>query len=735
MFSFSIVVNTLNRAELLGRTLKSFSQLQYAGAFEVIVVNGPSTDDTVEVMRSFDMKIRTASCVEANLSISRNIGICMAQGDIVAFIDDDAIPEPEWLTQLAAAYDRAEIGAAGGVVYDHTGVNFQYQYSTADRLGNSAWNLASSAEHLCFPYSSEFPYVQGTNASYRRSALLEIGGFDEEIEYYLDETDVCCRLIDAGYVVRQLPDAFVHHKFAPSNIRDENKIGRHRYPVIKNKVYFSLKHARRFAAVDEILDDGKKFIDMHRRDVELHVAGGRLVFDEIARFEEQAARAYDRALAFVEPQPPKGIDADKLNRWAGTFLHFQAGARADSRSVVIVSRDYPPSHAGGIATYAKNLAEALAERGEIVHVIAQTPDINRVDLEDGVWVHRIKIQPTPMPQAAQELETPTHIWNWSVSALKECRRIAKHRKIDIVEAPVWDCEGVAFLLDGDWPLVTSLHTPLRSWIASHPVYGEDSKWMASFGRPMLELEIKLMTASDAIRANSLAISREIEKLYGFVFDKERLVTIHHGLCEARVAVPPAKTSDGIDVLFVGRLERRKGIDVLLTALPFVLEACDDLKVTIVGDNTLIAETGDTFMNGFLAEHHASPWFSRVAFLGKASDEALQQAYANCDIFVAPSRFESFGLVFLEAMRVGKPVIGCSVGGMPEIIVDGETGRLVPPGDAEALAEALRWMVEHPEARAAMGAAGRRRFETYFTAVKMAERSDELFDIAVRKHKA
>ena len=213
---FSIIINTLNRAPLLDRTLRSLQWLHYAGEFEVIVVNGPSTDNSEDVIAAWGRSIRVARCALPNLSVSRNIGICLACGEIVAFIDDDAIPEPEWLTQLAAAYDRDEIGGVGGIVYDQTGYAFQYEYSTANRLGNANWTAKKSAEHLCFPGSFEFPYIQGTNASFRRSALLEVGGFDEEIEYYLDETELCCRLIDAGYVVRQVANAFVHHKFAPS---------------------------------------------------------------------------------------------------------------------------------------------------------------------------------------------------------------------------------------------------------------------------------------------------------------------------------------------------------------------------------------------------------------------------------------------------------------------------------------------------------------------------------------
>src|SRR5690606_12420090 len=108
--------------------------------FEVVVVNGPSTDDTAAVLAEFAGDVRVASSPEVHLSKSRNIGIEAAAGDVVAFIDDDAIPEPGWLAELAAAYAAPEVGGAGGVVYDHTGVRFQYRYSVCDRLGSTTFS-------------------------------------------------------------------------------------------------------------------------------------------------------------------------------------------------------------------------------------------------------------------------------------------------------------------------------------------------------------------------------------------------------------------------------------------------------------------------------------------------------------------------------------------------------------------------------------------------------------------
>jgi len=532
MLSISIVINTLNRANLLQKTLESFRGLDYSGEFEVIVVNGPSTDQTAQIIDSWIPQIRAGSCDVANLSVSRNIGICMASGDIVAFIDDDAIPEPEWLTQLAGAYDRAEVAAAGGMVFDPSGCTYQYQYSTANRLGNANWASKSSTEHLCFPGSYEFPYLQGTNASFRRSVLLEVGGFDEEIEFYLDETELCCRIVDAGYVIRQLPNAYVHHKFAPSHVRDENKITRYRYPVLKNKIYFSLKHARPYFKLEDILEDNRNFIQGHANEVEAFISMGRLPETERGRFEDESKRAWERGNERGLSCRPEMISNEKLARCDGSFVRFISDLRIDRKSIVVISRDFPPFQSKGLATGTKDFAEALAETGNIVHVITQSPDINRVDFESGVWVHRVLPRDIPLSPSALERLVPIRIWNWSATALEECRRISSHRSVDVVQAPLWECEGIAFLLEGDWPLVTSLNATLRSWMSSNPNQSGDLEWMSNFGLPMLALEKDLMTSVDAIRAENETVTREIESAYDFKFDRSRTDIVSHGTSEA-----------------------------------------------------------------------------------------------------------------------------------------------------------------------------------------------------------
>ena len=111
---FSVICNTYNRAKCL-RVLLRALEFQTYPDFEVIVVNGPSTDDTEAVLGEYAGRVRAYSCPKTNLSMSRNIGIAAAAGDVCTFIDDDGVPEPRRLDEMKAGFTGPDI-AAGTLV-------------------------------------------------------------------------------------------------------------------------------------------------------------------------------------------------------------------------------------------------------------------------------------------------------------------------------------------------------------------------------------------------------------------------------------------------------------------------------------------------------------------------------------------------------------------------------------------------------------------------------------------
>jgi colanic acid/amylovoran biosynthesis glycosyltransferase len=154
------------------------------------------------------------------------------------------------------------------------------------------------------------------------------------------------------------------------------------------------------------------------------------------------------------------------------------------------------------------------------------------------------------------------------------------------------------------------------------------------------------------------------------------------------------------ILTVGRLEREKGHGILLEALAALVSHGLDVELRVVGDGSQRRRLTER-----VAELEID---SRVAFVGKAGQDRIQEHYADADLFCLPSLGEGVPVVLMEAMAMGVPVIATRVGGVPELVEHGVSGLLAPPADPVALAEAIATLAEDPEARERMGTAGRRR---------------------------
>jgi len=183
----------------------------------------------------------------------------------------------------------------------------------------------------------------------------------------------------------------------------------------------------------------------------------------------------------------------------------------------------------------------------------------------------------------------------------------------------------------------------------------------------------------------------------------------YAAAQSQETVRPANGfPSGRVVLAVARLsmeERYKGVDTLIRAVARLQPRLPDLHLVTVGDGDQRSELED--LARALEVTH------RVHFLGPLSGEVLFDCYRRCDAFALPSAGEGFGLVFLEAMAFGKPVIGGAEGGTPDVIADGDTGFLVPAGDVARLAAVLESLFTQDELRRQMGQRARERVEEQF----------------------
>lgn len=200
---------------------------------------------------------------------------------------------------------------------------------------------------------------------------------------------------------------------------------------------------------------------------------------------------------------------------------------------------------------------------------------------------------------------------------------------------------------------------------------------------------------------------------------EAVAVVPHGIALPPADALPPPSAGPARFLFVGRFEHRKGVDVLLDAIPSVLEAAPEARFTLAG-----LDQGDHWRDLFYQRHPR--WRDRVDFPGRIAADALRAAYRGCDVFVAPSRYESFGLIYVEAMAWAKPVVGCLAGGVPDVVRDGATGLLVPPGDAASLASALLRLARDPALRARLGTAARADAAARFSRESLARASLALY---------
>jgi GT2 family glycosyltransferase len=237
----SIVVCSRERPDLLLRCLNGIAQLDY-DPFEVIVVACPAG---IAALKRFSAKaqLKTVTFDQANLSMARNLGIAEAAGEIVAFIDDDAVPEPLWLRHLIAPFETEEgLAATGGYVIGRNGISFQWKGRSVDERGiATALDISDTQTTVLQPAEGRAIKTEGTNMAVRRDILAEMGGFDPAYRYFLDETDLNLRLARAGHATAIAPLAQVQHGFAESASRRRDRSPRDLFEIAASQSVFLRK--------------------------------------------------------------------------------------------------------------------------------------------------------------------------------------------------------------------------------------------------------------------------------------------------------------------------------------------------------------------------------------------------------------------------------------------------------------------------------------------------------------
>ena len=383
---------------------------------------------------------------------------------------------------------------------------------------------------------------------------------------------------------------------------------------------------------------------------------------------------------------------------------------ADRLKVALLTSEYPPEVYGGAGVHVEYLARELAPFVDLTVHCQGKPRTTAV--AHSPWSLLSESNP-----ALQTLSTDLSM----AAALDGCQLAHSH---------TWYANlagHLGGLLHGI-PHVVTTHSlePQRPWKAEQLGGGYAlSSWAEKVS---IEGAAAVIAVSEGMRADVLSNYPAV--------DPAKVHVIYNGIDAEQYSPDPATDvleRYGVDtskpsVVFVGRITRQKGVPVLLRAAAHL-----DPEVQLV----LCAGAPDTPELGAevagLVEELRKTRAGVIWLSGMLSKREVIQLLSHSTLFACPSVYEPLGIVNLEAMACGTAVVASEVGGIPEVVADGETGLLVPPDEPEALAESINALTRDRDRAKAMGTAGRERAQSQFDWGKIAKQTAELYESTVAAH--
>jgi glycosyltransferase involved in cell wall biosynthesis len=715
----SVIINTLNRDYWLKRVLDAL-MFQTYDDFEIVVVNGPSTDKTEEILEAYKNIIKIEKCEVPNISVSRNIGIKAAAGEIVVFIDDDAVPiNKYWIAHYVKAFENdSELTGIGGKVDSIYGDN---QFGKImDVWGSDVidYSALDTKEYKEYKKKGYFKSIGGCNGAYLRQVLIDIGGYDEYYEYHRDETDLQVRIARTKKKLDHHPYAHVYHEGARSPNRASFYM-REWYQTVKNSIYFAYKNS-----------EGLFDLETRKKNAMNEPNNIKNMFNSWKRDRKITSKEYDQIIDMWARGVKQG-EYDGLN--SKRKLRFDLDGKTNFKKVdkkkapeqlnVCFLVPSPIQNNGGSSKHTTELANGLFKLGVNVHIV-YCGDKNVDYMADGINYY--SILPSPLfVDTLTSFPICNNVLKLSYSAYKKVFSLIEMFNINIIETPLWDFNGLICAEFLNVPVVTRLQTPAKIVNNTHKQKETDDNLL------FYEFEKRLVEKSTGIIAISDCVAKTINNTYNIEF-ADKLYKNYLGIDDIKFNAIQIK-DEKIRIFFIGRLERRKGIANLLDVIPNILAKHKNVEFRLAGADIQDKVLRTTFQKYFRRKY--KHLLRNVIFLGEISDEQKEQEYESCDIFVSPSLYESFGIIFIEAMRHKKPVIGCNTGGMPEVVDNGITGLLCEPDNSSDLEKALLTLIEDRTLRENIGQKGYERFKKMFTRDKMVHETLEIYKKVIKKYQS
>ncbi len=385
--------------------------------------------------------------------------------------------------------------------------------------------------------------------------------------------------------------------------------------------------------------------------------------------------------------------------------------------ICVVSQQYE-NILSGVGVYTRNIVKALRNDGHSVSLICPASRRSIPGL-DGVEL--LNINNTALPR---------YRLGWLLLSYLFARRlheIEKQREFDIIHFT--DAREALFYAKRSRPIVANVNDYYNAVCSANPFhYKRDypadwyKRWI--YQNFVFLCEKYAYPRTRAVVCNSVFTRDKLKAAY-HLSDKQLFVC--YKSIDAKPFLKgnaPADDVDGPTVLFVGGGNmQRKGFGTLLNAAPTVAEQIPNIQFVIVGRDVNTA--------GIVRSCKGKDILNRFRFLGHVPNEVLAKYYKSASVFVMPSLTEAFGLVYLEAMASGTPVIGTSEGGTKEMIKDGENGFLIAPHDSKDLAHKMLLTIQNKEIRDRLIRKGTEP-ERHFSVERMISGTYEIYDRLLRE---
>lgn len=403
--------------------------------------------------------------------------------------------------------------------------------------------------------------------------------------------------------------------------------------------------------------------------------------------------------------------------------------------VALLTNEFPPDIYGGAGIHVQFLSRELRAHCEIEARAFGSQNDTEKNLHALGFAAKLGICPAD-PRMSKILNPLDINLQWMGSL----------QGIDIVHCHTWYSHfgGVLSSRLLECPLVLTTHSlePHRPWKAEQ--LGNGGYRMSSW------IEKSAYEAADGVIAVSNEMKRDVMELYGV--PQDRVQVIYNGIDPdfyKPTFEPGVLEKFGIDkekpfILFVGRITRQKGISQLIGAIPHIRPDVQVVLCAGAPDTPELAAECEAKIKALQATRKGVFWIQEMM-----NHKDLRVLYTYATSFVTPSLYEPFGIINLEAMSCGTPVVGSAVGGIPEIIVDGKTGFLVPleatsktnfePKDPDAfqnaLAEKLNILLDNPDMAKKFGEESRKRAVEVFSWKSIAKQTVNFYETVIARYKA